>query len=129
MKKKLIAVIVVVLLLAGLGPLIVRKITGKVSGSGPVPKTDVRRNIKRPVVIEVSGKAAFADDGTLVLTSDSMKKYVITGKDSKELVQRVKEGLDKKITVKGKIKQPARKEIGGYEIRFDIYLNTYTIEQ
>jgi len=129
MNKKLITIIVVILLLVGLGPVLVTKIMRKVSGSRRMPKTVVRKNIKRPIVIEVSGKAAFAEDGTLVLTSDSMKKYVITGKDSKELVQRVKEGLDKKITVKGKIKQPERKEVGGEEIRFDIYLNTYTVEQ
>ena len=128
MNKKLITIIVVILLLVGLGPVLVTKIMRKVSGSRRMPKTVVRKNIKRPIVIEVSGKAAFAEDGTLVLTSDSMKKYVITGKDSKELVQRVKDGLDKKITVKGKIKQPERKEVGGEEIRFDIYLNTYTVE-
>ena len=49
-------------------------------------------------------------------------------KDSAELAQRVKDGLDSRITVKGKIKQPERKEISGEEIRFDIYLNTYTVE-
>ena len=128
-KKTLIKTIAVILILAVLGPIIVTKIMKKVPGSGRMSKTALNRKIKRQILIEVSGKAAFTEDGTLVLTSDSMKKYVITGKDARELEQRVKSGLDKRITVKGKIKQPKRKEIGGEEIRFDIFLSVYTVEQ
>ncbi len=127
MKKKTIigitGIVVVVLVIVGLGPIIVARIMKKVTSKKEEIKKEVRT---RPLLLEVKGKISFEKEGDiqwLILTSEVGKRYILIGKKTEELENK----LDKTIKVIGKIKHPMPEIINGKPIRFIINVSTFEI--
>lgn len=108
-------------ILIGLGPIVVARVIRKVTMARKEEAGEARKGIRRPILLEVSGKIALMEDVNtqatwLILVADSGKRYILVGAKIEELKNR----LGERVKVMGKIKRPQPKEINGQPIRFII---------